>query len=181
MTEAFERARAFAQSAHHHYSQAMDLVDSVCSPSRSTWAAVMGDEQSKEQTYKEAGSWAEKAQVCFNECLRVLAPYVDVLQNDVREAFERLKEAGLLQAISLYKLMYGGKALNFGISQQVQLILQKQAAVFGLLTHLAVGIQNCTKHCASVQQTAREKRDATRRQVVALWMNDGNYLVPLSP
>lgn len=68
----------------------------------------------------EAGSWAERAQVCFNECLRVLTPHLDVLQQTEKDAFEELQTSGLLQAIQMYKLMYGGKALNFGITRECQ-------------------------------------------------------------
>lgn len=175
-TDALKRARAFIQSAHHHYNQAMDLVEGMCSPTRGTWTSILGDEQSKEQTYKEAGSWAERAQVCFNECLRVLTPHLDVLQQTEKDAFEELQTSGLLQAIQMYKLMYGGKALNFGITQQVELMLRKQLAVFSMLTDLAVGIQNCTKDCEDVQQRGRMQRDAARRQVISLWMNDGKHL-----
>lgn len=52
MTESFKRGRLAAQSAHHHYAQAMDLVDTVCSPKKNTWEAALGDEQSREQTYR---------------------------------------------------------------------------------------------------------------------------------
>ncbi|KAI0962700.1 hypothetical protein AcW1_001465 [Taiwanofungus camphoratus] len=181
MTESFKRGRLAAQSAHHHYAQAMDLVDTVCSPKKNTWEAALGDEQSREQTYREAGSWAQKAQVCFNECLRVLEPYQDLLGRDELEDCDELKRAGLLQAVRLYELMYGGKALAFGITQQVQIMLQKQTAVFERLTRLAVGVQNFTTHCETVQQAARNQRDHARRHVVALWMNDGSAYASLSP
>ncbi|PCH34366.1 hypothetical protein WOLCODRAFT_148426 [Wolfiporia cocos MD-104 SS10] len=118
VTNTFKRARIAVQSAHHHYKEAMDIMDSVCSPKRSALASIMGDEQSKEQTYREAGQWAQKAQICFDECLRVLQPHVVLLRQEEVEDCEQLKRAGLLQALRLYELMYGGKALNFGITRE---------------------------------------------------------------
>ncbi|CCM03817.1 uncharacterized protein FIBRA_05966 [Fibroporia radiculosa] len=169
-TDAFVRARRCIQSAHHHYSQAMDLVDSICSPTRGIFAAMMGDEQSKEQTYREAGNWAKKAQFCFQESLSVLEPHQDVLETVRSDDREQLVQAGLLQAVRLYELMYGGKALSFGITQQVQVMVQKQLAIFERLTQFAVGIQDCTINCESVQQDAKAQRDTARRQLVSLWM-----------
>ncbi|KAI8980613.1 hypothetical protein BD414DRAFT_420307 [Trametes punicea] len=169
-TKALQRACVAVQSAHHHYSKAMDLIDVVCSPKKSTWSAMMGDEQSRQETYREAAKWAEKAQICFNECLRSLQPHWELLQREELEACDDLKEAGLLQAVQLYNLMYGGKVLAMGITQQVQVMIQKQEAVFQRLTSFAVWVQDCTKHCEAVELETRESRDAARRQLVALWV-----------
>ncbi|EMD32499.1 hypothetical protein CERSUDRAFT_99225 [Gelatoporia subvermispora B] len=116
ITLSLRRARHAVQSAHLHYRHAMDIVDSVCSPTGSKWGSAFGDEQSREQTYKDAASSAHKAQVCFNECLRALEPHLDLLQEDEVQACRDLQELGLLQAVRLYELMYGGKALAMGIS-----------------------------------------------------------------
>ncbi|KAI9069688.1 hypothetical protein FKP32DRAFT_48084 [Trametes sanguinea] len=169
-TKAFQRACVAVQSAHHHYIKAMDLIDVVCSPKKSKWEAMMGEEQSRQETYREAAKWAEKAQICFNECLRSLQPHWDLLKRDELEACDDLKDAGLLQAVQLYNLMYGGKTLAMGITQQVQLMIQKQEAVFARLTNFAVWVQNCTEHCQTVELEARENRDTARRQLVALWV-----------
>ena len=47
-----EHARTAIQSAHHHYRQAMDLVDAVCGPKKNKWEAILGDEQSRQETYR---------------------------------------------------------------------------------------------------------------------------------
>ena len=52
MTKAMQHACIAIQSAHHHYRQAMDLVDAVCSPRKNRWEAMMGDEQSRQETYR---------------------------------------------------------------------------------------------------------------------------------
>ncbi|CDO76915.1 hypothetical protein BN946_scf184398.g3 [Trametes cinnabarina] len=174
-TKALQRACVAVQSAHHHYSKAMELLDVVCSPKKSKWEAMMGEEQSRQETYREAAKWAEKAQICFNECLRSLQPHWDLLKRDELEACDDLKDAGLLQALQLYNLMYGGKTLAMGITQQVQLMIQKQEAVFARLTNFAVWVQNCTEHCQTVELESRENRDTARRQLVALWVEaDGD-------
>ncbi|KAI0370121.1 hypothetical protein BV20DRAFT_1036130 [Pilatotrama ljubarskyi] len=169
-TKALRRACLAVQSAHHHYMKAMDLLDVVCSPKKSKWEAIVGDEQSRQETYREAAKWAEKAQICFNECLRSLQPHWELLKREEVEMCEDLKETGLLQAVQLYNLMYGGKVLAMGITQQVQIMIQKQDAVFQRLTSFAVWVQNCTKHCETVELETRESRDAARRQLVALWV-----------
>ncbi|KAI0652744.1 hypothetical protein C8Q79DRAFT_897399 [Trametes meyenii] len=169
-TKALQRACLAVQSAHHHYMKAMDLLDVVCSPKKSKWEAIVGDEQSRQETYREAAKWAEKAQICFNECIRSLQPQWDLLKRDEVEICEDLKETGLLQAVQLYNLMYGGKTLAMGITQQVQIMMQKQDAVFQRLTNFAVWVQSCTKHCEAVELETRESRDTARRQLVALWV-----------
>jgi len=174
ITQLMQRARHAAQSAHLHYRHAMDIVDSVCSPKRSTLGAMLGDEQSREQTYRDAADSATKSQVCFNECLRALQPHLDLLKEDEVQACKELQELGMLQAVRLYELMYGGKALQMGIAQQMQIMLQKQEAVFARLTAFAVGVQNCTVHCETVERGAKDRRDSARRYLVSLWMNDGS-------
>ncbi|KAH9854485.1 hypothetical protein C2E23DRAFT_858610 [Lenzites betulinus] len=174
-TKALQRACLAVQSAHHHYSKAMDLLDVVCSPKKSKWEAILGDEQSRQETYQEAAKWAEKAQICFNECLRSLTPHRELLKRDEEEACADLTETGLLQAVQFYNLMYGGKVLAMGITQQVQIMMQKQEAVFQRLTRFAVWVQDCTRHCAAVEREARAGRDAARRALVALWVRaDGD-------
>ncbi|KAI0352215.1 hypothetical protein OH77DRAFT_809461 [Trametes cingulata] len=169
-TKALRRACLAVQSAHHHYMKAMDLLDVVCSPKKSKWEAIVGDEQSRQETYREAAKWAEKAQICFNESLRSLQPHWDLLKREEVEMCEELKETGLLQAVQLYNLMYGGKILAMGITQQVQIMMQKQDAVFQRLTSFAVWVQNCTQHCEAVERETRASRDAARRTLVALWV-----------
>lgn len=157
-----EYARTAIQSAHHHYRQAMNLVDAVCSPKKNRWEAILGDEQSRQETYRgesavdqdlqlpylissclpgsslyhsvlsflisgfhlltsnrytEAAEWAQKAQICFNECAQSLTPHWGLLKRDELQDCEDLKETGLLQAVQLYKLMYGGKVLQMGITR----------------------------------------------------------------
>ncbi|RDX44278.1 hypothetical protein OH76DRAFT_1359858 [Lentinus brumalis] len=169
-TKALQHACNAIQSAHHHYMKAMELLDAVCSPKKSRWEAVMGDEQSRQTTYREAAEWAKKAQICFNECVRALQPHWDLLKRDELQDCEDLQNTGLLQAVQLYKLMYGGKILAMGITQQVQIMVQKQDAVFARLTNFAVWVQDCTKFCETVELDARESRDAARRHLVALWV-----------
>lgn len=45
-------ARIAIQSAHHHYRQAMDISEGICSPKKSVFESIMGDEQSREETYR---------------------------------------------------------------------------------------------------------------------------------
>lgn len=51
-TETLKRACRAVQSAHLYYTEAMNLLDTVCSPGRSGFMAALGDEQSKAETYK---------------------------------------------------------------------------------------------------------------------------------
>ena len=53
-------------------------------------------------------------------------------------------------------------------------MLGKQEAVFERLTHLAVGVQDCTVHCTSVELDARAGRDTARRALVALWVREAD-------
>ncbi|EJF67450.1 hypothetical protein DICSQDRAFT_177063 [Dichomitus squalens LYAD-421 SS1] len=170
MTAAMQHACHAIQSAHHHYRQAMDLLDAVCSPNKHRWEAVMGDEQSRQETYREAADWAQKAQICFNECVRSLTPHWELLKQDELQDCKDIEQTGLLQAVQLYNLMYGGKVLQMGITQQVQVMIQKQDAMFERLTNFAVWVQNCTQECSVVELEGREKRDAARRHLVELWV-----------
>ncbi|RPD54504.1 hypothetical protein L227DRAFT_511669 [Lentinus tigrinus ALCF2SS1-6] len=169
-TKALQHACNAIQSSHHHYLKAMELLDAVCSPKKSRWEAAMGDEQSRQETYREAAEWAKKAQICFNECVKSLQPHWELLKRDELQDYEDLENTGLLQAVQLYKLMYGGKVLAMGITQQVQIMVQKQDAVFARLTNFAVWVQDCTKFCETVELDARESRDGARRHLVALWV-----------
>ncbi len=67
--------------------------------------------------YAEAAEWAQKAQICFNECVQSLTPHWGLLKRDELQDCEDLKQTGLLQAVQLYKLMYGGKVLQMGITR----------------------------------------------------------------
>ena len=67
--------------------------------------------------YTEAAEWAQKAQICFNECIQSLTPHWGLLKRDELQDGEDLKQTGLLQAVQLYKLMYGGKVLQMGITR----------------------------------------------------------------
>ena len=135
-TETIQRARRAVQSAHLYYTESMNLLDTVCSPGRSGFMAALSDEQSKADTYKgapspsqarahgahaycpaEAAAWSHKAHVCLQECLRVLEPHMELLDSEQLAAAEQLREVGLLQGVRLYELMYGGKALAFGITR----------------------------------------------------------------
>lgn len=51
-TAVLRYAQNAIQSTHHHYRQAMDISESVCSPKKSFIEAMMGDEQSREATYR---------------------------------------------------------------------------------------------------------------------------------
>jgi len=174
-TEVLKRARLAVQSAHHHYTEAMNLLDTVCSPSRNGFMAALGDEQSKAQTYREAAVWSQKAHICLQSCLEALEPHMELLDNEQIVAAEQLKEVGLLQGVKLYELMYGGKALAFGITQQVGIMVGKLDAIYRLLTNFAVAVQNFTVNCQSVQESARHSRDVARRELVALWMSDSTH------
>lgn len=137
--------------------------------------------------------------MCLQECLKVLEPHMELLDAEQIAAAEQLREVGLLQAMRLYELMYGGKALAFGITrastlplfsvktkrlragvadgaraEQVGIMLNKLDAVYRFLTNFAVGVQNCAKNCESVQASERHSRDVARRELVALWMNDSS-------
>ncbi|KAI0801516.1 hypothetical protein C8Q74DRAFT_1192389 [Fomes fomentarius] len=169
-SQALQHACIAIQSAHHHYAKAMDFIDAVCSPKKNRWEAIVGDEQSRQETYREAAEWAKKAQICFDKCVAALGPHQELLKEDERQTCEDLQQLGLLQAVQLYKLMYGGKVLAMGITQQVQVMVQKQDAVFQRLTNFAVWVQECTKNCEMVELQQRESRDAARRQLVALWV-----------
>ena len=74
-------------------------------------------------THAEAAEWAKKAQICFNECVNSLGPHWALLQRDDVQTCEELQETGLLQALQLYNLMYGGKPLAMGISRACPLSL----------------------------------------------------------
>ncbi|TFY55291.1 hypothetical protein EVJ58_g8341 [Rhodofomes roseus] len=173
-TEVLKRARLAVQSAHHHYTEAMNLLDTVCSPSRSGIMAALSDEQSKAQTYREAADWSQKAHVCLKACMMVLEPHMELLDSEQIAAAEQLKEVGLLQGVRLYELMYGGKALALGITQEVGVMVKKLDAIYRLLTNFAVAVQNFTENCQSVQEAVRHSRDVARRELVALWMNDSS-------
>ncbi|KAH9914904.1 uncharacterized protein BXZ73DRAFT_106413 [Epithele typhae] len=167
---ALQHAQNAVQSAHHHYTKALDLIDAVCSPKKSRWEAMVGDEQSRQETYREAADWASKAQRCFDECVASLTPYAFLLSREDEKNVEELRETGLLQALQFYKLMYGGPTLAMGIQQQQQIMTLKQEAVYQRLTTFAVWVQNCTRHCESVARDAHESRDRARRELVALWV-----------
>ena len=48
----FHRACSMIQSAHKHYKEAITTLDSVRSPSRNMVTVMLGDEQSRQSTYK---------------------------------------------------------------------------------------------------------------------------------
>ncbi len=48
-------------------------------------------------------------------------------------------------------------------------MLQRQNDVFLQLTNFAVGVQNCTANCESVEREVRASRDAARRQLIAVY------------
>ncbi|KAL6304847.1 hypothetical protein BKA93DRAFT_825454 [Sparassis latifolia] len=171
MTNILQRVELAIQSTHHHYRNAMNDLDAVCGARRSKWESLLADEQSKEMTYKAAAVWAQKAQKCFDEFLRVFDAHRDLLGNEPQERHE-LKQVGLLQAVQIYKLNYGGKPLQMGIIKEMEVMLQKQEAVFQRLTALAVWVQDFTKHSETVCQDVRVKRDRARHKLVVLWMDD---------
>lgn len=47
----------------------------------------------------------------------MLQPHMELLDAEQIAAAEQLREVGLLQGVRLYELMYGGKALAFGITR----------------------------------------------------------------
>lgn len=47
----------------------------------------------------------------------MLEPHMELLDSEQLAAAEQLREVGLLQGVRLYELMYGGKALAFGITR----------------------------------------------------------------
>ncbi|KZT73447.1 hypothetical protein DAEQUDRAFT_470797 [Daedalea quercina L-15889] len=63
-TEVLKRARLAIQSAHHHYTESMNLLDTVCSPSRSGFMAALSDEQSKADAYRGVSP----SRVAGNQC-----------------------------------------------------------------------------------------------------------------
>ena len=79
-------------------------------------------------THAEAAEWAKKAQICFNECVNSLGPHWALLQRDDVQTCEALQETGLLQALQLYNLMYGGKTLAMGISRESPPLLSRPFA-----------------------------------------------------
>ena len=137
----------------------------------------MGDEQSRQETYRgehqaypcpcavssvctvssvlttadtEAAEWAKKAQICFNECVRALQPHWVLLKRDELEACEDLQNTGLLQAVQLYKLMYGGKVLAMGITRASPLPRSVRLHVCTTLTLVTVrGLRGRQRRCRS--------------------------------
>ncbi|KAI0357459.1 hypothetical protein OH77DRAFT_1399030 [Trametes cingulata] len=171
-TDGLQRACRAVQAAHRFYKDAKDALDTVCGPNKSFLVSIFSDEESRHKTYLEAMDRAQKAQLCFDECLNLLRPHWDLLKQHEIEAYDYLKNAGLLQAATLYKLMYRGPNFAMGIRQEVQVMVQRQHDVFLHLTNFAAGVQSCKDHCEAVEREARDKRDAARRQLVALWARE---------
>ena len=80
-------------------------------------AGTDGDHPLLRAAPTEAAEWAQKAQICFNECVRSLTPHWELLKQDELQDCEDIKQTGLLQAVQLYNLMYGGKVLQMGITR----------------------------------------------------------------
>ena len=98
----------------------------------------------------EAAEWAKKAQICFNECVRALQPHWVLLKRDELEACEDLQNTGLLQAVQLYKLMYGGKVLAMGITRASPLPRLDRLYVCTTLTWFtARGLRGRQRRCRS--------------------------------
>ncbi|KAI0632387.1 hypothetical protein C8Q77DRAFT_1272363 [Trametes polyzona] len=163
-----QRACRAVQAAHRLYKEAKETLGSVCGPERGMLAVLFADEESRNKTYLEAAERAREAQLCFNECLSKLKPHWEFLSRHEVEAYENLKNTGLLQAATMAELMYGGRNLDMGIRQQVQFMIQRQNDVYLHLTNFANGVQNCATHCESVERETRAARDAARRQLLVL-------------
>ncbi|OJT14721.1 hypothetical protein TRAPUB_8774, partial [Trametes pubescens] len=168
-TKALQHACRAVQAAHRLYQEAKENVDLLCGPNRSKLAVIFSDEESRNRTYLEAATRAQEAQACYDECLNSLRPHWDLLTRPELEAYENLHNTGLLQAATLYRLMYGGPNFAMGIKQEVQFMLQRQNDVFLQLTNFAAGVQNCPANCESVEREARASRDAARRQLIAVY------------
>ncbi|KAL1950400.1 hypothetical protein VTO73DRAFT_5524 [Trametes versicolor] len=168
-TKALQHACRAVQAAHHLYQEAKENVDLLCGPNRSKLAVIFSDEESRNRTYLEAATRAQEAQACYDECLNSLRPHWDLLTRPELEAYENLHNTGLLQAATLYRLMYGGPNFAMGIKQEVQFMIQRQHEVFLQLTNFAAGVQNCTAHCEAVEREARASRDAARRQLITVY------------
>lgn len=140
--------------------------------------------------WAEAATRAQEAQACYDECLNSLRPHWDLLTRTELEAYENIHNTGLLQAATLYRLMYGGPNFAMGIkrtwfqclpgsghrltrvilpAEEVQFMIQRQHDVFLQLTNFAAGVQNCTAHCEAVEREVRASRDAARRQLIAVY------------
>lgn len=133
----FHRACAMIQSAHRHYNEAISIMDGVRNPSRNMITVMLGDEQSRESTYKgllsylwvgfiatnaylfnvcpsESANKAHIAQKWYTECMRILEPHMELIPQRLSPYIAELQEAGLLQPLKIYELMYGGESLGFG-------------------------------------------------------------------
>ncbi|KAF8589065.1 hypothetical protein K439DRAFT_496109 [Ramaria rubella] len=162
------RARVTVQNAHRYYNIVLKIMDAVRGTVLNT--ALGGfSEMSKNSDYKAAAETSGKAQVCFNETVRVLTPHEEMLPAEVLADFEKLKELELLQASKIYGFMYGWQHSTGGVRQSTETMLQRQEVVFACLTRLAVWVQNIVPVVEAELLTARLSRDRSRQDLVALW------------
>ncbi|KAI0373725.1 hypothetical protein BV20DRAFT_962300 [Pilatotrama ljubarskyi] len=75
-TEGLRHACRAVQTAHRLYKDADDTLETVCGPNKSHSIAISLDEESRHK----AADHAQRAQRCFNECLKLLQPHWDPLK-----------------------------------------------------------------------------------------------------
>lgn len=64
---------------------------------------------------EDAKVQATKAQVCLDECLMVLEPYLELLPEERKTDYDSLKSLGISQIEKIYNLMYGSSNMNASI------------------------------------------------------------------
>ncbi|KAF8495072.1 hypothetical protein JB92DRAFT_3099900 [Gautieria morchelliformis] len=163
------RARVTVQHAHHYYMIVLHTIDALRGTAIGRAALGGMGELSKHRDYRVAAETASKAQICFNETVRVLTPHVSFIPEEVMPDFEKLKEMGLLQATKIYDLMYSWKHMSSGDAKSMKLMLQKQETVFACLTRMAVWVQNEVPTAEADLRAARVSRDQARRELTSAW------------
>ncbi|KAF8579540.1 hypothetical protein K439DRAFT_1663190 [Ramaria rubella] len=169
------RARVTVQHAHHYYTSVLQTLDALRGTAIGRAALGGVGEITATQI-------AAKAQICFNETVRVLTPHTTMLPAEVMADFEKLKELGLLQASKIYGLMYGWKRATSGtgmlVSGSIKLMLQKQEIAFACLTRVAVWVQNEVPVAEAGLFATQVVRDKKRQDLVTLWKA---HIMPESP
>ncbi|KAF8589066.1 hypothetical protein K439DRAFT_496079 [Ramaria rubella] len=163
------RARVTVQNAHRYYTIVLRTIDSVRATASGRAALGALSEIRNNRDYQVAADTASKAQICFNETVRVLTPYEALLPEAILSEFTKLKKMGLEQASRIHGLLYGQAYSSTGNQQAVESAVQDQEVVFACLTHVAVWIQNQVPVAEEKLSEARRCRGQRRRDLVAAW------------
>ncbi|GJJ10657.1 hypothetical protein Clacol_004884 [Clathrus columnatus] len=173
----FHRARVTVQHAHHYYTDVLQILDAIRGTALGRAALGGVSEISKNRDYQDASVIAGKAQICFNETIRVITPHIARIPPDVLPDFEKVKELGLLQATKIYGLMYGWQQKVDGVSElwindmvaSLKLMLQKQETAYGCLSRFAVWVQDEVPVIESEVHDSRLQKVAAQKKLVGLW------------